>query len=390
MTEQLQNFGSTTLNEALDDSETTVTVTDGSVLPSSGDYRVNCEDEIMLVTARTTNDLTVTRGAEGTAAVAHDDGTAIKAVLTADGLLAVIQENIDVGASNAEGGLGVIFDAPAAADTLSIVAPFDCTITGAVANGDVSGSAVVDVWKDTAANSPPTVADTIVASAPITLSSEAASLDETLTGWTLSVLKGDRITFSVTSVTTITELFAGLNVLRPVLGASDASGATFPTVGLIPGVTKFLRTDLDSMTFIWDGTRWVSETIFRADFHNVYANIPIADIGANIVASRIALPVDYDIFALNWHTTTRIATTNDGSNYWTCTLLYQPSSTSAGSFTTAAESPDTFFANTVALDDVVDTTGGTDILAQQRFGDTGSPGVIDSWESYITYRLIAT
>lgn len=93
MAEQLQNFGTTTLNEALDDSETGVDVTDGSVFPSSGTFRVNCEDELMIVTSRSGNTLTVTRGGEGTSAAAHDNGTAIQMVLTAAGLLAAIQEN---------------------------------------------------------------------------------------------------------------------------------------------------------------------------------------------------------------------------------------------------------------------------------------------------------
>ena len=47
MTEQLANFGVTTVNEALDANETTVTVTDGSVFPAEGDFRVNVEDEII-------------------------------------------------------------------------------------------------------------------------------------------------------------------------------------------------------------------------------------------------------------------------------------------------------------------------------------------------------
>lgn len=93
MAEQLQNFGSTTVNESLTDSDTTVTVSDGSVFPATGNYRVNCEDEIMLVTARSGNDLTVTRGAESTTAAAHSSGTTIKLVLTAGGLLQAIEEN---------------------------------------------------------------------------------------------------------------------------------------------------------------------------------------------------------------------------------------------------------------------------------------------------------
>jgi hypothetical protein len=98
MAEQLANFGETTVNEALDDSETTVTVADGSVFPSSGNFRVVVDDELMLVTARSSNDLTVTRGAESTSAAAHDDGSDITMVATAASMLLWISENAADGA----------------------------------------------------------------------------------------------------------------------------------------------------------------------------------------------------------------------------------------------------------------------------------------------------
>lgn len=93
MTEQYVNFGETTLAEALDASETGVDVTTGSVFPSSGNFRVVVDDEIMLATARSTNTLTVERGAEGTTAATHDTGAAIALMLTAASLTNIVQEN---------------------------------------------------------------------------------------------------------------------------------------------------------------------------------------------------------------------------------------------------------------------------------------------------------
>jgi len=92
MTEQLANFGHTTLAEALDDSETGVDVTAGSVFPASGDFRVLVDSEIMKVTARATNTLTVERGAEGTTAASHSNGADIDARLTAEGLRQMMSE----------------------------------------------------------------------------------------------------------------------------------------------------------------------------------------------------------------------------------------------------------------------------------------------------------
>lgn len=66
-----------------------------------------------------------------------------------------------------------------------------------------SGSIVIDVWKDTYANYPPTNADSITASAPPTISSGIKSEDSTLTGWTTAVTAGDIFGITVDSVTSL-------------------------------------------------------------------------------------------------------------------------------------------------------------------------------------------
>lgn len=80
--------------------------------------------------------------------------------------------------------------------------PFACTITGQRVLLDQSGSIVIDIWKDTYANFPPTVADTITASAKPTISSATKTEDTTLTGWTKTIAAGDTLRFNVDSVTT--------------------------------------------------------------------------------------------------------------------------------------------------------------------------------------------
>jgi hypothetical protein len=84
--------------------------------------------------------------------------------------------------------------------------PFACTITGWTILADQSGSIVVDVWKDTYANFPPTVADTIAGSEKPTLSSAQKNQDLTLTTWTTSVAAGDILAFNVDSVATVTRV----------------------------------------------------------------------------------------------------------------------------------------------------------------------------------------
>lgn len=92
--------------------------------------------------------------------------------------------------------------------------PFACTITGVRLLADQSGSIVFDIWKDTYANYPPTVADTITASAKPTITTATKSEDTTLTGWTKTIAAGDTLRFNIDSVTTCTRVVLTLQVIK--------------------------------------------------------------------------------------------------------------------------------------------------------------------------------
>jgi hypothetical protein len=92
--------------------------------------------------------------------------------------------------------------------------PFACTIERWTLLADQAGSAVVNVWKDTYSNFPPTVADKITASDPPTLSSAAKAQSSALTGWTTAVAAGDILRFNVDSVATVTRLTLSLKVRK--------------------------------------------------------------------------------------------------------------------------------------------------------------------------------
>ena len=94
--------------------------------------------------------------------------------------------------------------------------PYAATITAAELIGDQTGSIVVDVWKDSYANFPPTDADSITASAPPTLSSAVKSTDATLTGWTTSLAAGDYLAFNVDSITTVEQVTLSLAITRTI------------------------------------------------------------------------------------------------------------------------------------------------------------------------------
>jgi hypothetical protein len=109
------------------------------------------------------------------------------------------------------GGGGVPITAGVKAD---VEMPFAGTITAARLFADQTGSIVVDVWKDTYANYPPTVADTITAAAKPTLSSADKYQDTTLTGWTTAFAAGDTLRINVDSATTVTRVTLAFRVAR--------------------------------------------------------------------------------------------------------------------------------------------------------------------------------
>lgn len=80
---------------------------------------------------------------------------------------------------------------------------------------DQSGSVVVDIWKDTYANYPPTVADTITGAEKPTISAAAKNEDTSLnagSGWAFT--SGDTFRFNVDSATTVTRVTVVLKTRR--------------------------------------------------------------------------------------------------------------------------------------------------------------------------------
>lgn len=90
--EQHQNLSYTLLDGGCDDNDTSIAVDDGTVFPSSGNFRLICEQEIMICTARSGNTLTVVRGQEGTTPEAHADDAEISLIYTAGSLSRIMQD----------------------------------------------------------------------------------------------------------------------------------------------------------------------------------------------------------------------------------------------------------------------------------------------------------
>lgn len=93
--------------------------------------------------------------------------------------------------------------------------PFNCTLTGWTLLADQTGSIVIDIWKDTFANFPPTVADTIISGAKPTLSSTNKAQDLAISDWTGEALAAsDILRFNVDSATTIQRVTLSMRYVR--------------------------------------------------------------------------------------------------------------------------------------------------------------------------------
>ena len=95
-----------------------------------------------------------------------------------------------------------------------IEVPFDCYIEEQSLGADQAGDLVIDLWVDSYANYPPTVGDTITASAKPTLSSSDKDQDSVLTGWTRQLTKGQWLGVKIDSVATVTLATLSLKVRK--------------------------------------------------------------------------------------------------------------------------------------------------------------------------------
>jgi len=85
-----------------------------------------------------------------------------------------------------------------------IRAPFNGTITSYELVAKETGNLVIDIWKDTYDNFPPTVADTISNPNKPTLLAAQKNNDYVLSAWNRSISQGDWIAFNIDSVSSIT------------------------------------------------------------------------------------------------------------------------------------------------------------------------------------------
>jgi hypothetical protein len=114
-----------------------------------------------------------------------------------------LNKSIQRGATWVKGGsLAVV---ASEAPTVQVYIPNEVTITGVelLTNGG-TGSCVVDIWHTSYGNYPPTVANSITASAKPTITSGIKNKDTTLSGWKKRIPADSVLTFKLSSSATFT------------------------------------------------------------------------------------------------------------------------------------------------------------------------------------------
>lgn len=178
---------------------------------------------------------------------------------------------------------------------------------------------------------------------------------------------------------------AGGVEFRAEAGGGLDTGTTFhvsPTTG-----DRYRRSDLDYQIFFYDGTRWVSEEIHTMRF-GLTAN-------SSAAVAAYGSPISgLDMYLLDLRAAIYVATTLDGSKYWTAKLQKRANLASAvvdvgSALSTTGGTPSAINVVTGALDTVV--TAATAGEFRVLFEKVSTPGDIGaSTSATVTYRLIAT
>jgi hypothetical protein len=163
------------------------------------------------------------------------------------------------------------------------------------------------------------------------------------------------------------------------------SGTSFPTAAT---GDRYWRTDLRLEGF-YDGTRWLSTTLYRVNFGATEVLIPKTDTNALVTMQRDLVLDEFGVRLEDFIATTFVATTNNGTHFWTVDFDWETagaSSTTLATFDTASDTAGNFTRHRVAIDAVLDSTAREFRMTVE---DTGSPGTIRVMGGY-TYRLILT
>jgi hypothetical protein len=134
-----------------------------------------------------------------------------------DGMVPDVADGTDI-ASLKDATLNYIIDgggsAIVAGRTDYIEVPYDCTVVGWTIVADTVGSIVVDIWKDSFANFPPVLGDSIAGTEKPTLTAQLTNQNLLLISFSGSLLKGDWLAMHVDSAATVNKVTISLRIIK--------------------------------------------------------------------------------------------------------------------------------------------------------------------------------
>lgn len=163
-------------------------------------------------------------------------------------------------------------------------------------------------------------------------------------------------------------------------------GTAFSTDGVTGDV--YFRTDSDlNQWYTYDGTRWFSEQVYESALNKALSTDGFASFGGRIEEANIYIE-DFDV-------TSYVATTNDGSHYWTFTLRSHDSAYTSGSNTTitasintSSDSPDVFVSHDADVTISAATPANRGMFSVYGAA-TGTPGQLTILGN-VRYRKVKT
>jgi hypothetical protein len=107
VSEQFTNSAQTSLNGAITNTDTLLTVVSASLFPNKGNFRILIDSEIIKVTSVSGSQFTILRGQESTSAASHVDGSVITEIVTADALSEYRKDYFNYGTAAARPAAGI-------------------------------------------------------------------------------------------------------------------------------------------------------------------------------------------------------------------------------------------------------------------------------------------
>jgi hypothetical protein len=194
---------------------------------------------------------------------------------------------------------------------------------------------------------------------------------------------------NVTSLTLSASVASSLDVGTSIkvykVAAQVTAGTVFPITGLLAG-QRYFRTDL-GLDCYYDGTRWL--TVQEYSFATItQGSWPATN--TNDFLIRMDVPTDYQIYLTRFGGVSYVATTNDGTKYWTFPLVSLDSANAVistiSSPTTQSDAITTWVAKDATLNMAVDVSARSLRISATK---TSTPG-LGYFVPQLLYRKIIT